>query len=153
MAPGDDPLAPVAQSKGQKWRVVKLIEDQIGISGGAGGTKPISTKIMKLPMDGTMWRFVQLDKNAEWFLRGVGGSGIAKGMFKAVEVMLYIRDKFNVDDVDGSEETAVAANSAVAGGDDDDDDVDPMDALEVVLEHLKKLQSRPKCYTALQCSP
>ena len=133
MAPGADPITPVAQSKGLKWRVGKLVEDQIGISGGVGGTKPISTKIMKLPMDGAIWRFVQLDKNAEWFLRGVGGSGTAKGMLKAVEVLLYIRDKFNGGDADGSEETAVAANSAVAGGDADGDDVDPMDELDVAV--------------------
>jgi hypothetical protein len=142
LAPGADPITPVALSKGGiKWRVVKLVEDQIGISGGVGGPKPISTKIMKMEMGGTMWRFVQLDKNSEWFLKGTGGAGIAKGALKAVEVILTIRDKFNADDQPDepdAAETAVAANSAVAGGDDDADEVDPMDALDVADDTPKK---------------
>ena len=93
-------------------------------------------------------------KNAEWFLKGVGGAKTQKGDLKAVTVLDEIRDKLNstaADDGRCAEPSAVAGPSAVADGD-DDDAPDPMDALDEVpdtpLKATKKAVRTPQKKTA-----
>ena len=49
--------------------------------------------------------FLELDKNAAWFLKGVGGPKTQKGSLKAVDVLQLLRKTF--DDL-----TAVAEGGA-----------------------------------------
>ena len=90
---------------------------------------------------------MELAKNAEWFLKGVGGAKTQKGDLKAVTVLDEIRDKLNST----AEPSAVAGPSAVADGD-DDDAPDPMDALDEVpdtpLKATKKAVRTPQKKTA-----
>jgi hypothetical protein len=67
-------------------------------------------------------KFVQLDKNALWFLKSVGGPTTRKGELRAVEVLHEIREKFNKA-CDGVSAVAEAESAA---------DEDLMDTLDDV---------------------
>ena len=71
----------------------------------------------------TIHTFVQLDKNAQWFLKGVGGGCTQKGDLRSVDVISHIRDRM------------IDPQKAVAG----DDDYDPMyDLMQVADDTTSK---------------
>ena len=63
------------------------------------------------------YRFVQLSKNATWFLKGVGGNGTKKGDLKAVTVLHELRKKYN--EVAGVDTTIAVAEDQGENADDD----------------------------------
>ena len=140
----EDPITPVSAPPTKKggWQPVSTFQGLIGISGGFC-RKPLGAQSIEWTSGNKTHRFVELAKNAEWFLKGVGGAKTQKGDLKAVTVLDEIRDKLNST----AEPSAVAGPSAVADGD-DDDAPDPMDALDEVpdtpLKATKKAARTPQ---------
>ena len=107
------------------WRSVKLSHSVTTIQGGYSA-QPQPAPCIEYGEGGVFHKFVALDKNAKWFLKGVGGAKACKGDLKPVRVLQIIRDTFNKAPV-----TAVAElehPAAVA------EEVDPMDAMEALSE-------------------
>ena len=95
------------------WKKTNVSENLVTISGGLNKTK-FTVKSMPIAMGRMTFRFLQLDKNADWFLKGVGGGKCQKGDLKYVNVMEAIRVKFNQGEDFDDDGPAVAAKSAVA---------------------------------------
>jgi len=103
-----------------------------------------TVKSVPITMGLITFRFLQLDKNADWFLKGVGGGKCQKGDLKYVNVMEAIRVKFNQgEDFDDDGPAVAEKNDACAATDDDESD-DPMDALDVVMATPEKPKAPPK---------
>jgi len=89
---------------------------------------------------GDTYVFAELDKNATWFLKGVGGAKVRKGDLKAVQVMGLLREKLNGklgtpdDDAAVAEGEASAVAAAQSDSQEADGNIDPMDALDGVEE-------------------
>ena len=87
--------------------------------------------------------FVQLSKNHQWFLRGVGGANTKKGDLKALAVFTDIRKGFsNAEDA-----AAVAEDAAAVAAErepDESDEDDPMRFLDAPAEPKAKAKARPK---------
>ena len=103
MSDGDDGhtvatggLLPVAASvDGYKWQPVVVHQNTLAITGGLQVKGASNAPCMYYTMDGTIWPFVELDKNARWFLNTVGGSVTNKGDLKTVNVLSEIRAAFH----------------------------------------------------------
>ena len=93
------------------WKRPKVSDNLVAISGGLN-KKMFAVKTMPITMGCVAFRFVALDKNADWLLKGVGGGQCRKGELKYVNVFDAIRLKFCGPEDDN--EPAVAAKSAVA---------------------------------------
>jgi hypothetical protein len=80
--------------------------------------------------------FVELDKNARWFLKGVGGTTVRKGDLKHVHALTMLRTVLMqaIGDEDADANAAVADGPAVAEPhcDNPSPDIDPMDAMDDV---------------------
>ena len=89
----EDPITPVSASTTNKggWKHVSIFEGLIGISGGFC-RKPLGAQSIEWTSGNKTQRFVELAKNAEWFLKRVGGAKAQKGDLKAVTVFEEIRD-------------------------------------------------------------
>ena len=153
-----DPITPAVAAprpKGPAWKPVKVFSGVIGISGGFQ-RKALGAPSLEVTVRHQNHRFVELNKNAEWFLKCVGGDKTQKGDLKSVNVIGLIRNSFNsacqkVADIEEDFLPAVADTTAVAeeNEDDEEEEVDPMDALEESMETPKKAakkapQSRKK---------
>ena len=113
-----------------KWRRARVVRNDGGYSIDGGYSNALHPAATVQLMDhGERSTFVYLDKNAKWFLHGVGGAKAAKGSLKCVRVM---------DDLD-VEETAADAENAAAVAEEDSapvaEEVDPMDAMDEIEEH------------------
>ena len=140
MSDGDDSqtsvtgsLVPVVASvdDGCKWKPVVIHRDALAITGGLQCKGPQTAPCIHYTMGGTIWPFVELDKNARWFLNTVGGSVTNKGDLKTVNVLSEIRAAFHGPLADSDSNTAAVADddSAVAEDSQDKGEIDPMDAL------------------------
>ena len=96
MSDGDDSqtivtgsLVPVVASvdDGCKWKPVVIHQNALAITGGLQCKGPQTGPCIHYTMGGTIWPFVELDKNARWFLNTVGGSVTNKGDLKTVNVL------------------------------------------------------------------
>ena len=140
-ASGDIPettLIPRAASKYDNhrgsWRPAGLRPGYVNVTGGFN-KKLLAAASLQYKIGDTNHIFVELDKNADWFLKGVGGPKIKKGDLKPVNVLTAIRDKFAIAS-EVEVDTAVA--DAVA--------VDPMNALDEIASPAPttKAKTRPK---------
>ncbi|MDP7560748.1 MAG: hypothetical protein QF745_09425 [Planctomycetota bacterium] len=102
---------------------MQVTQTLMNVSGGFS-TGFLAVNSIGYTVGDTTHTFVQLDKNAPWFLKGVGGPKIKKGELKAVDVIQDIRDEFHI----------VGGEAAVAGEGAQEDD--PMDGLDDVVETL-----------------
>ena len=141
---------PKAATTGKRghWMPVEILQSAVTIKGGFCKTPTVATTI-EYHIGNTIHRFVEMDKNAAWFLKGVGGPKTQKGELKAVQVLQEFREKFHLACGDGDYvATAVAEEglAAVAGGEDDtqdqDEDDDPMNALDDVVATLAKPETK-----------
>jgi hypothetical protein len=122
------PLTPLSatRSVSQRWRPVVVLESLVNVQGGYS-TRDEAANSIQYQSGGTIHTYLELDKNAGWFLRGVGGETVRKGDLKTVAVMSFLRAEFghklneNLD-----EDTAVAEETDTAVA----EDVDPMDAMD-----------------------
>ena len=118
-----------------KWRRARVVRNDVSIDGGySNALHPAAT--VQLMDHGERSTFVYLDKNAKWFLHGVGGAKAAKGSLKCVKVMEYLRVWFNSKrNTAVAEETAADAENAAAVAEDSapvEEEVDPMDAMDEI---------------------
>ena len=116
------------------WKPVTTSKDLLFFKGGFLTTDAV-VPIIRFTTGTETHEFVELDKNAQWFLKGVGGPGTGKGDLKAVEVMNTIRHRFNIHQT----ESAVADEEPATEAADADD---PMNALDDVLKPSAK--GKPK---------
>jgi hypothetical protein len=131
------------RDKKEKWHAASTQRDRVGVKGGYN-TKAEVAAALEYQVDGATHAYVELDKNAQWFLKGVGGPKARKGDLKAVKVLDLLRKVISVQHGLGDADeghAAVAAGSdpsAVADTEDDtqeaDVDTDPMDAKDDVEE-------------------
>ena len=77
------------------WRPVSLEQDMINVKGGYN-TRGESGRIISYEIDKVTHVFVELDKNAEWFLKGVGGPEVQRGDLTVVGVATLLRETFNL---------------------------------------------------------
>jgi len=127
-------LVPFAANRTTKptWKPVTLTSASLTISGGFSARRFV---VSTITVDDTTASdtFVDVTKNADWFLKIVGGDAMQKGSLKAVTVLAELDHKLKAQHFPSTavagESTAVAAESdsppAV-----DDVDADPMDALD-----------------------
>ena len=86
-------------------------------------------------------RFVEVVKNTEWFLKGAGGSKCQKGQMTCVKVLDDLRKHMEAI-LDAAVADSDTPDAAVADSDTVADEVDPMNALDDVLETpCKKTQT------------
>ena len=129
-----------ARIKPSSWKRATVACEVVGVKGGFSNKALAANTI-----DVHGQRYIELQKNAEWFMKAVGGMTIQKGELKAVTVCDDIRNKFcqSVGEtmtladeepdaaVAESAEPAVAESAEPAGAESADPDapVDPMDGL------------------------
>ena len=110
-----------------KWRRARVVRNNVSIDGGySNALHPAAT--VELMDHGERSTFVCLDKNAKWFLHGVGGAKAGKGSLKCVKVLDHLRVWFN-----SKHDTAVAEETAA-----DAEEGDPMDAMDEIGERVSK---------------
>ena len=147
------------RGKDSKWRPPQLFENTVAMTGGFSAKSPMLARCIYY-RDGTRtWTFVELEKNARWFLQAVGGPGTLKGDLRTVHVMTDIRHAFHVACGETPTTTAVAEPAAVA---DPEDDIDPMDELDNIVEvdepnakskKKKKQKSKPRGQPKAKAKP
>ena len=134
----------------KRWAPVSVLNSMVNIHGGYS-RRGEAARSIEYAIGGTTHTFVALDKNAPWFLRGVGGPSIKKGDLKAVHALTMLRHAVNRHLGLEDNSTAVADTAAVAEPQCDsqppDDDVDPMDTLDDVLEPIAKTPRASKKLT------
>ena len=126
--------APKHDNNRGSWKPAGLRPGYVNVTGGFN-KKLLAAASLQYQVGDTTHIFVELDKNADWFLKGVGGPKIKKGDLKPVKVLTAIRDKFAIAS-EVEVDTAVA--DAVA--------VDPMDVLDEIASPAPttKAKTRPK---------
>ena len=133
------PISTPSSGKSQ-WHPVSIEQGIVNIKGGYNARGEAGQSI-QYQVDDTIHVFVELDKNASWFLKGVGGSKVQKGDLKPVQVMNLLRSRFQQkldDDPDAQATDAGNQLSAVAGSQSEsqepEEDVDPMDSMDTLDE-------------------
>ena len=139
---------PVSAANGTrgKWHPATVVSGLVSITGGYN-TQGMLAQSIEYRMTGSTQVFVLLDKNAHWFLKGVGGGSTGKGELKEVTVMELVRDEFNRKIQEGEDATAASAGSpaaaaaetqAVVAVGDDDDPMDQLDDLPTAAQAPRK---------------
>ena len=141
------PLTPIAAPiiTIRQWRHVSIIQ----IFSGSVIIKGYSTRggparSIQYPIGDTTHLFVELDKNASWFLKGAGGMKMKRGGLKPVKVLDMLRAFLNAK----LKQNLAEQLSAVAGSQSDsqepDEDIDPMDAMDVMDELVEAVPQATK---------
>ena len=117
-----EPKTPISKSGSGKWHPVSIKHDRLSILGGYS-SRPEAGTCLQYQVGDRVDTFLELDKNAMWFLKGVGGGKTQKGYLKPVLVIDMIRHAFKIK---------LTGGAAVA--DLPEEDVDPMDALDDITE-------------------
>ena len=111
-----------------KWRDVSRKDAQITIKGGFNSRGELADSIQYRCADNVTHTFVALHKEAQWFVKGVGGA--RKGELKAVNALTMLRQKASEADYTSIN---LEPSPAVAGSDSqssaDATDYDPMEAM------------------------
>ena len=121
-------LKPVSASlKGSsrgRWHEVTVEDGHVTIKGGYNNHAEIAPCI-RYQVNGKTRTFVLVDKNAPWFLKGVGGKDTQKGDLKPVDVLKVLRQRFQ-SHAESPPHPAVAEE----GSQESEQYVDPMDAMD-----------------------
>ena len=85
------PLTPISapSSDLKRWQPVYIEQGMLTKKGGYSTRGEQAQSIRYQDGDNT-YAFVELDKNAQWFLKGVGGRSVRKGDLKPVQAMQFI---------------------------------------------------------------
>ncbi len=90
-------LTPMAARSGHRrggtWKQVKLSQEHLIMSGGFHAKFEVVPVIL-YQSDNITHRFVELNKTAQWFLKGVGGLQTSKGGCKAVHILQAVGVQF-----------------------------------------------------------
>jgi hypothetical protein len=135
----DAVLLPMAASGSHRrgtWKPVKLSQEHLIMSGGFHAKFEVVPAIL-YQSGNTTHRFVELCKNAQWFLKGVGGLNTRKGDLTAVKVMQAVTKQFFLAIVGADEVADAEAQDADSGE-------DPMDDLDDVLIPTPKAKAKAK---------
>ena len=132
-----------------KWCDVSIKDAQILIKGGFNAKGELAESIQYKCANNETHTFVALHKEAQWFVKGVGGA--RKGELQAVDVLKMIRQRAGEADFQPIDSQGSDSGPAVAGSDSqgsaDAADYDPMDemiALDSVAEAVSIKASNKK---------
>ena len=91
-----NPLTPLStpSSGTSRWKPVSIVTGIINIKGGYN-TRGEAAEGIQYQIHDTTHQFVKLDKNAAWFLKGVGGVKAQKGDLKPVTVIELLHETFD----------------------------------------------------------
>ena len=137
----DATIVPVsAKTTGtHKWNPISVTCDSVIVRGGYNTSREPANSITlddSLQAPGAIRTFVELDKNARWFLKGVGGPKTLKGDLKSVEVLTMLRSKLK--DRIAAPGAAVAAPVLSDAVVEPIADIDPMDELDAITSAQPK---------------
>ena len=126
---------------------MSIVTGIVSIKGGYN-TRGEAAQSIQYQIRDTTHLFVELDKNAPWFLKGVGGTKIQKGDLKPVKALELLRETLQqkLGEEPGAE-AAVAGGqlSAVAAAQSEaDEDIDPMDELDDLVQVVPTASKRPR---------
>jgi hypothetical protein len=116
----DKPVSSLKPNRPCIWKPVHILEGVVNVQGGYNRTASSATSI-QYKIGDIVHTFVQIDKKAVWFYKGVGGSGMHKSALREVRVLDDIRAKFD----EWQPEPDPQAHAP-------DDDYDAMDALDAL---------------------
>ena len=140
----DATIVPVsAKTTGtHKWHPISVTCDSVIVRGGYNTSREPANSITlddSLQAPGAIRTFVELDKNARWFLKGVGGPKAFKGDLKSVEVLAMLRAKLKdreaTSRIRGAAVAATVLPDAVV---EPIADIDPMDELDAITSAQPK---------------
>ena len=149
VADTDAPLTPTLSPSSGKghWRPVSIETGLVSIKGGYN-TRGEAAHSIQYQIHDTTHLFVELDKNAPWFLKGVGGTKIQKGDLKPVRVLDVLRETLDrklEQEPDAAAAVAGGQLSAVAAAQSEaDEDIDPMDQMDDLVEVVPKANKKPR---------
>ena len=134
-------LKPLSQlTKGRVWRNV-TVEVGVTVGGGFNATFDMAPSVSYTTGKKTH-KWVQLSKNATWFLKGVGGTSVRKGDLKAVNVLNVIRKRFH--NAAGIEDITAVAEDEDAEEPKESCSDDNMDALDDIATPVAKARAKAK---------
>ena len=140
-----------------KWCDVSIKDAQITIKGGFNAKGELAESIQYKCANNETHTFVALHKEAQWFVKGVGGVRKSDAGLKAVSVLNMLRQKAGQGDfkpIDSEPSPAVAGSDSQTSADGDDyDPMEAMVALDSVAEAVsdKKKIPRDAKSTVLAC--
>ena len=143
----------------RKWHHVDVKHDRVSVIGGYNPHSEAAACIQyQMPGNTVTHTFVALDKNATWFLKGVGGVNIRKGDLKPVQVIDMIRHTFNLSlpgetqcVMSAVDDSVAAAVAGTASQDSPEQDIDPMDQMDE-LAMPRALRPKRKHISSLKAS-
>ena len=95
MAKPSEDWTPVSSSGPSRWQPVSVETGLVSIAGGYS-RKYFNAPSVRFAVPGeTEHVFVHLDKNAHWFLKGVGGGKYQKGDLGPVQVLQLLKQAWN----------------------------------------------------------
>ena len=144
-------LKPLSQlTKGRVWRHVTVQANCVTVRGGFNATFDMAPSV-SYTTGKKKHNWIQLSKNATWFLKGVGGKSVKKGDLKAVDVLNEIRKRFNkaagIEDI-----TAVAEDQDAEETQESCED-DKMDALDDIVIPVAKARAKAKVKPSAKALP
>ena len=137
-----------------KWCDVSIKEAQIIIAGGFNAKGELAQSIQYKCTDNVTHTFVALHKEAQWFVKGVGGVRKSDAGLKAVNVLNMLRQKAGQGDfkpIDSEPSPAVAGSDSQTSP--DGDDFDPMDAMVALDSVAEAVSDKKKIYQETQSRP
>ena len=92
-------MSPIALRGGRtsNWKPPQVLLGCINIAGGFGGWTPTVATSIQYTLENEIHTFIELNKNAPWFLKCVGGAAAQrlKGYLASVNILSDIRDRVN----------------------------------------------------------
>jgi hypothetical protein len=116
----EKPVSALKPNRPCIWKPVHVLEGVVNVAGGYNRV-PHSAASIPYKVGDTIYTYVQIDKKATWFFRGVGGFRATRTEMRQVHVIEDIRAKFDA----WQPEPESQAHAP-------DDDYDAMDALDVL---------------------
>ena len=115
----------------------------VAITGGWNGTQPFLGQSVQVDK----WKYIELNKQAAWFIKGVAGGKNLRGDLKQVKLLELIREKMKLLHEEPLPDTAVAelGDAAVAESQESQESIaDPMEQLDEVKPIKDKGKSKAK---------
>ena len=121
------------------WHPVSIVSGYISIKGGYNPRGEAAESI-EYKMGEKVYMFVELCKNAPWFVKGVGGPKVQKGELKAVRVHGLIRKCLNqkIGACESDEETPSAVAELPSESQEPEEGRDPMDDMDELVDVVRK---------------
>ena len=92
----DDTTTPTCERANDQrigaWKALKVLEDNVVLQCGFANRKHMAP-FVKVDVQGTPRKFVQVNKGARWFVAAVGGPQLKKGDMPTVTVLEELVDK------------------------------------------------------------